>query len=105
MKAMIELIEQHRAELDNLCRKHHVKTLEVFGSAATGAWDPAQSDLDFLVDFHLMERGQHAKAYFGLLLALEDLYQRKIDLVETPAVSNPYFLKSINQNRTVLYAA
>ena len=52
-----------------------------------------------------MERGQHAKAYFGMLFGLEDLFHRKIDLVETPAVSNPYFLNSINQNRTVLYAA
>ncbi len=102
---MIDLIENHRAELAALCRKHHVKTLEIFGSAANGAFDPLRSDLDFLVDFQLMESGQHAKAYFGLLFALEDLFHRKIDLVETPAVSNPYFLKSINLHRTVLYAA
>ena len=102
---MIDLIENHRVELATLCRQHHVKTLEIFGSAANGEFDPECSDLDFLVDFQLMESGQHAKAYFALLFALEDLFQRKIDLVETPAVSNPYFLKSINQNRTVLYAA
>jgi predicted nucleotidyltransferase len=103
--AMIGLIEQYRAQLAELCRKYHVKKLEVFGSAAAGTWDPKRSDLDFLVDFHSMEPGQHAKAYFNLLFALEDLFHCKIDLVETPAVSNPYFLKSINEKRAVLYAA
>ena len=37
---MIDLIENHRSELTALCRKHRVKTLEVFGSAANGAFDP-----------------------------------------------------------------
>jgi predicted nucleotidyltransferase len=32
--AMIDLIEQHRAELEELCRKYRVQALEVFGSAA-----------------------------------------------------------------------
>lgn len=102
---MIDLIEQHRVELTELCRQHRVKTLEVFGSAASGDFDPEQSDLDFLVEFQPVERGQHSKAYFGLLFGLEDLFQRKIDLVETPAIRNPYFLKTVNQQRTVLYAA
>ena len=102
---MIELIEQYRSELEDMCRRYHVKTLEVFGSAADGMFDPGRSDLDFLVDFRQLPRGGHARAYFGLLFALEDLFRRKIDLVEMPAVSNPFFLKSINQTRKVLYAA
>ena len=52
-----------------------------------------------------MAPGQHSKSYFGLLFAMEDLFHRHIDLVETPAVTNPYLLKSVNRNRTVLYAA
>lgn len=102
---MLELIEQHRAELHELCRRHRVRTLELFGSAAAGTFDPACSDLDFLVDFLPMPPGPHSRAYFGLLLALEDLFRRRIDLVETAAIGNPYFLKSVNPGRTVLYAA
>jgi len=102
---MNELIEQHRPQLIELCRQHHVKTLEVFGSAADGTFDPRRSDLDFLVDFLQMSPSAHSKAYFGLWFALEDLLGRKVDLVEIPAVANPYFLRSINQNRRVLYAA
>ena len=102
---MIELIEQHRAELEELCRRYHVKTLEVFGSAADGTWDPERSDLDFLVEFLPLEPGPAAKAYFGLLFGLEDLFHRKIDLVMPTAIKNPYFLKSVTQSRRVLYAA
>jgi predicted nucleotidyltransferase len=102
---MIDLVEQHRADLVALCQQHHVRTLEVFGSATDGTFDSQRSDLDFLVDFLPMSPGQHSKAYFNLLFGLEDLFHRRIDLVETSAISNPYFLKSVNQSRTVLYAA
>lgn len=35
-----------------LCRAHGVSRLVIFGSAVRGDWDPATSDLDFLVEFH-----------------------------------------------------
>jgi predicted nucleotidyltransferase len=102
---MIELIEGHRQELDELCRRHRVRTLELFGSAADGTFDPGRSDLDFLVEFHPLEPGQYADAYFGLLLGLEDLFRRKIDLIVPSAIRNRYFLESVNKSRKVLYAA
>jgi predicted nucleotidyltransferase len=102
---MIELIERHRSELMALCRRHHVKILEVFGSAADGSFDSAKSDLDFLVDYLPLRPSQHADAYFGLLHDLQELFHRKVDLVETAAIDNPYLLKSVNQSRRVLYAA
>ena len=42
------MVEEKRRELDELCRRHHVRRFELFGSAATGRFDPARSDLDFL---------------------------------------------------------
>jgi predicted nucleotidyltransferase len=102
---MVPLIEKNRAELADLCRRFRVKTLELFGSAANGTFDPDRSDLDFLVDYLPLPAGEHSRAYFGMLLGLEDLFQRKIDLVETRAVTNPYFVASVDRNRTVLYAA
>jgi uncharacterized protein len=102
---MIDLIEQRRAELAELCRRYHVRTLEVFGSAADGTWDPTRSDVDFLVDFLPMVPGQHSKAYFGLWFALQDLLQRQVDLIEIPAIRNVYFRQAVEGSRRVLYAA
>jgi predicted nucleotidyltransferase len=89
----------------SLCAKHRVARLEIFGSATRGRFDPAASDLDFLVEFKDMPPGDHAHAYFGLLRDLKRLFNRDIDLVETRAIDNPYFLESINKSRTLLYAA
>jgi predicted nucleotidyltransferase len=103
---MLPLIEQHKADLADLCRKYKVKSLEVFGSAANGAWDPTTSDLDFLVDFLPLSPGPHSKSYFGLWFALQELFQRDVDLVETPAtIANPFFRLAVNRSRRVLYAA
>ena len=101
---MTDLIERHRTRLTELCRRHHVKSLEVFGSAATGAFDPARSDLDFLVDFLPVEPAAHPRAYFSLWFALQDLYRRRVDLVEIPAVHNPYFFEAIRPSRRLIYA-
>jgi predicted nucleotidyltransferase len=79
--------------------------LEVFGSASDGAFDAERSDLDFLVDFLPMSPSAHSQAYFGLWFALQDLFARKVDLVETPAATNPFFLQAIGPSRRVLYAA
>ena len=55
---MIDLIEQNRAAIENICRRFHIKRLDAFGSAVEGTWDPVSSDLDFAVEFESLEPGQ-----------------------------------------------
>ncbi len=89
-----------------LCRNFGVARLDAFGSAAgSECFDPERSDIDLLVEFEPMDPIQHAKAYFGLLAALQDLFARPIDLVEARAVTNPYLLKSIEEQRRQIDAA
>jgi uncharacterized protein len=99
------IIEGHRRELEHLCSQHHVARLELFGSAAGSEFDPATSDLDFLVAFEALPPTEKADAYFSLLHGLEDLFGRKIDLVTIEAIRNPYFQRAIQSQRAVLYAA
>jgi hypothetical protein len=102
---MIALIEEHRDELEALCRRYHVRKLELFGSAARGDFDPERSDLDFLVEFLEIPEGQSFRTFFGLRFALAELYGREVDLVMTKALRNPYFIADISDSRVVLYAA
>jgi len=103
---VIEAIDDHMEDLRDLCRQFGVKRLEVFGSALVeAAFDPDRSDVDFLVEFAPMEPVRHAKAYFGLLAALQDLFARPIDLVEAGAVKNPYLRESIDKGCQQIYAA
>jgi len=50
-RPMIADIASHREELRELCRRFHVRRLDLFGSATGDDFDPARSDLDFLVEF------------------------------------------------------
>ncbi len=102
---MIDLIESRSNEIAACCRTFRVRTLELFGSAAEGSFDSATSDLDFLVEFQQLPPAEHADCYFGLLFALEDLLGRDVDLVETSAIRNPYFLRAVARQRRLLYAA
>ena len=98
-------VEDKREELNQLCERFKIRRLELFGSAADGTFDPETSDLDFLVEFLPLNPGEHFDAYFGLLEALQALFQRRIDLVETGAMRNPYFIRRVNESRTTIYAA
>ncbi len=102
---MIELIEERIEELEALCRRHHVRRLEVFGSAAEGTFRPDASDLDFLVEFTPLPPDQHYDAFFGLWEDLRSLFGRKVDLVEADAMRNPYFIRAVNDSRRAVYAA
>ena len=98
-------VEQHRGEIEALCRSHGVRRLELFGSAARGDYDPARSDLDFLVEFEQGGWEGASDRYFGLLHGLEDLFGRRVDLVEREAVRNRYFLAVANADRQTVYGA
>lgn len=102
---MNSLVETHRSELEQLCKRYHVKRLELFGSAATEDFKPETSDLDFLVEFHPTREMHAADQYFGLLEALKSLFHRRVDLVMARAMHNPYFIREVNKSRTMLYAA
>ena len=100
---MIPLIANHTDELAEICRRHHVKRLEVFGSAASGEFNPETSDIDFLVDYHPFPGPGKADAYFGLLEDLQSIFGRSIDLVEDKAIENPYFRATVDETREPVY--
>jgi len=103
---MHDQIESHLAELRALCGRFAVARLDVFGSAARGAdFDPARSDADFLVEFQTEARLPPLEQFFGLNEALERLLGRRVDLIETGAVRNPYVLAEIGRTREFIYAA
>jgi predicted nucleotidyltransferase len=43
--------------------------------------------------------------FFELHQKIEDLLQRKIDLITENSLSNPFFIESIEETKQLLYAA
>jgi predicted nucleotidyltransferase len=102
---MLEIIERHLPQIVELCRKHDVKRLELFGSAAREDFDPSRSDLDFFVEFLSYDSPTIADQWFGLQEDLEAVFHCKVDLTSLRAAKNPYFLEVANRDKVLLYAA
>jgi predicted nucleotidyltransferase len=88
-----------------LCNERGVRRLALFGSAASGSFNPTSSDLDFIVEFQPVSPAQHADNYFGLQEDLERLFGVPIELVEPGPIHNPYFRQAIEKTQVLLYAA
>lgn len=98
------LIEDHRAEIEALCRTYKVRRLEVFGSAVRDDFDPTRSDVDFLVEFE-PDAALSLRGYFAFREALAELLGRSVDLVSARAIRNPYLIAAIERDRRLVYAA
>lgn len=72
-----ELLEDKRDEILRIAARHGARNVRVFGSVARGEAEE-DSDIDLLV-----EVGPDHTPYFpgGLLVDLEDLLERKVDIV------------------------
>lgn len=74
-----EFIGSKRAQILAIAKEYGASNVRVFGSVAEGTADE-NSDIDFLVD---LEEGRTLFDLGGLLMDLQDLLQRKIDVVTT----------------------
>jgi predicted nucleotidyltransferase len=100
---MIRLIEEQRAQIQALCRQFGVLRLDLFGSAATGAFDPEKSDLDFIATFANTRSPGYADRYFAFADALEALFGRRVDLLTERSIRNAYFRQTIEDSRQSVY--
>jgi predicted nucleotidyltransferase len=100
---MISALTVHRAEIDALCRRFHVKRLDVFGSAARGEDFNNASDVDFLVEFEPLAPAAYADAYFSLRDELIALFRRRIDLLTKTSLRNPYFHRRVEAEQRPLF--
>jgi predicted nucleotidyltransferase len=86
------------ARLAELCRRHGVAVLKIFGSAARGE-DSTDSDVDLLIEFR--DR-KGLLDLVGLELELAELFGRKVDLL-TEASLSPYIRDRILSSASVIY--
>jgi predicted nucleotidyltransferase len=102
---MEELLLNRMNEIINLCKKHQVKAISVFGSAARNSMTP-ESDIDFLVQFsEEIDVLDYADNYFSFLEGLERITGRSIDLLSVNSLRNPVLKEEINRSKIDLYAA
>ncbi len=104
---MHRIVKEKIPQLVELCKKYRVVRMYLFGSAARGDdFDPEKSDFDFLVaiseELSPEDRGENT---LDLMLALDDLFGREVDLLTEKQLKNPYLIKSIDEDKVLIYEA
>lgn len=72
-----QLLQNKKADILQISARYGAGNVRVFGSAVHGQVGP-ESDVDFLVD---LEEGRSLFDLGGLLMDLQDLLDRKVDVV------------------------
>jgi uncharacterized protein len=98
----MNIVEQNIDIVRDLCRKHKVSRLFVFGSVLKNKLKK-NSDIDLIVDFGEIDVYDYADNYFDLKFSLENLFKRNVDLLEDKAINNPYLRQSIDSTKQLIY--
>lgn len=101
---MHPMITRHRDQIADLCRRHGVQRLEVFGSLLRDDFRHAESDVDLVVEFLPSPTASPFDRYFGLKAELEALFARPVDLVELGAMPDSRLKRLIERSRVAVYA-
>ncbi len=92
-----------KRRLAAFCRRHHIRQLGMFGSAARGEANDA-SDVDLLVEF----RHDTQTSLFDMVRIQDELgrlFGRKVDLATAAILENPYRRRAVLKDLRVLYDA
>jgi len=76
------LLDEKRAAILETARRHGARNVRIFGSVVRGE-DDEKSDVDFLVE---MEPGRSLLDHAALLLDLEKLLGRKVDVLSEKGI-------------------
>lgn len=98
----MNLIEQNQSIINQLCSQHNVKTMYAFGSVLTNHFN-ANSDVDLLVKFNDFDVTKYFINYTNLKESLENILHKKVDLIEEQTLKNPILIRSINNNKQLIY--
>lgn len=96
------LTEEKIETIKSLCEANRVKHLYAFGSVTRDDFEK-DSDIDFVVDFDENDPYRYMNLYFNLKFELEDLLQRKIDLLEDRAIENQTFREELDSAKVLIY--
>lgn len=83
--ALLDTLREQRSQILQVAAQHGAFNVRVFGSVVRGEETP-ESDIDFLVDYD----PDKTTPWFpgGLLMDLQDLLGRKVDIMTDPGISH-----------------
>lgn len=99
------IIREHLDAIVALARAYEVERLEVFGSVMTDHFDPARSDIDFLIQMRNRGPLDDFRRYAALEEALGEVVTFPFDLILFDALNHDSFREAAEETRRVIYDA
>ncbi|MFH1051168.1 MAG: nucleotidyltransferase domain-containing protein [bacterium] len=100
---MDKILSERLDLIEEICKKYRVENLYAFGSSCTNRFTEL-SDLDFLINFEKnISIEEYTDNYFFIIDEFEKIFSRKIEILTTNSLSNPYFLKTLEKTKKLLY--
>lgn len=97
-------LSKYNEQIKRLCDLYSVKALFAFGSVITDRFKD-DSDIDLIVEINSNDPIIYSENYFSLKSSLEQLFKRKIDLLEEKAVKNPFLKQQIDKTKILVYGS
>lgn len=95
-------IDELKKQIQEICRKHGVKRMDLFGSRARSGGAEGE-DFDFVVELEDFPPGIYSKNYFALLHALEDTLREPVDLLTRKSIGRASLIERIDREGICLY--
>ncbi len=100
---MNELLKENIGKIMEYCKTYKVKELYAVGSVLTERFNE-NSDIDLLISFNNISIDEYTDNYFILHDLFENRFNRKIYLITENSLNNPFLIKSIDENKQLIYA-
>ena len=100
---MNKIISENIDKIKEYCKKYKVKELYAVGSVVSDRFSE-NSDIDLLIKFDNISIEEYTDNYFTLHKLFRKIFNRKIDLITEKSLNNPFFIKSIEKSKQLLYA-
>ncbi|HOY42492.1 MAG TPA: nucleotidyltransferase domain-containing protein [Chitinophagales bacterium] len=98
----MNILEKNQSIINQLCTQHNVKTMYPSGSVLTNHFN-SNSDVDLLVKFNDFDVAKYFINYTNLKESLENILHKKVDLIEEQTFKTPILIRSINNNKQLIY--
>ena len=100
---MNKIITENIEKIKEYCKTYKVKELYAVGSVVSDSFSD-NSDIDLLIKFDNISVEEYTDNYFTLHKLFRKIFNREIDLITDKSLNNPFFIKSIEKSKKLLYA-
>lgn len=92
-------------DLAILVGKYQIKRLYLFGSVLTQSFKILESDVDILVEFEeeQLKPEEIGENCLNFSWEIEQILGRKVDVLRNRTFKNPYFQKSLDRSKVLIY--